>query len=148
MIMTINRKEYSFSPYVGKIVQLVREGKDIDDRIANLQREKKKIDDKLIRIADTQMAACNTVHLDGVDCEAIVSFGTSWQFKNEELLKLKRIWGAKKFAEHFKEKVSFTVVKSIESVRNEVGQGKGWKLLVSAIVPKPRTPRITYKSKV
>ena len=74
-------------------------------------------------------------------------FGTSWQFKNEELVKLKKLWGARKFYQHFKEKVSFSVVKSIESVRNEAGQGKGWKVLVRAIVPKPRSPRIVYREK-
>lgn len=147
MNMMINRKEYSFTAEEGRIVKLVREGKSLDDQITELQAQKKAIDDELIKMADQNMASCNTVHMDGVDCEAIVSFGTSWQFKNEELLKLKRLWGTKKFYTHFKEKVSFSVVKSIESVRNEVGQGKGWKLLVAAIVPKPRAPRITYKSK-
>lgn len=148
--ITINGEKKRFLKEDLRIIQLVRAGKMIRDKIKDMEKQYQEVEAALIEIADGRKGEQNLVHLDGIDCRASISFSQSVSFDTMKLLIAEEMLGADDFMDIFQRETRFKPQPTLEIFMKQKRHGTEedvQKIISKAMIVKNRKPTVKFREK-
>lgn len=147
--ITIDGKTHRFRKEDAELVRLVRKGRDLDDQIKALKAQQNELNVRLVNLAKGRKGKDSVVQLDGVDCYASVSFGTTVSFKAEKMRGLAE-GRQEQFDQLFDTRVEYKPRKALETFLSSEPTGSDRELkagIVRAMQIKTKKPGVRYYEK-